>query len=139
MRAMSSRNRRSHGAAHLFRPDLTLIVLWRTIMLDTETPTGRPVRTRPRRSRKAFLVAFTFHLVQHHRARHLQRHPGRHQRLHRLRRRDGLLPQHERAVPGRSFSPGFLKSWSNFSWIGPRLASWGFVVVGINTTRAASG
>jgi hypothetical protein len=47
MRATSSRNRRSHGAAHLFRPDLTLIVLWRTIMLDTETPTGRPAGSHP--------------------------------------------------------------------------------------------
>jgi len=30
-------------------------------------------------------------------------------------------------------SPGFTASWSSISWIGPRLASWGFVVVGIDT------
>lgn len=30
-------------------------------------------------------------------------------------------------------SPGFTARWSSISWIGPRLASWGFVVVGIET------
>jgi dienelactone hydrolase len=29
---------------------------------------------------------------------------------------------------------GFLSSWSAINWIGPRLSSWGFVVVGIDTT-----
>jgi dienelactone hydrolase len=29
--------------------------------------------------------------------------------------------------------PGFLNTWSNVQWLGPRLSSWGFVVVGINT------
>ncbi|MFE3519047.1 alpha/beta hydrolase family protein [Streptomyces sp. NPDC059166] len=29
--------------------------------------------------------------------------------------------------------PGYLSYWSSISWIGPRLASWGFVVVGIET------
>lgn len=30
-------------------------------------------------------------------------------------------------------SPGFTARWSSISWIGPRLASWGFVVIGIET------
>jgi predicted dienelactone hydrolase len=30
-------------------------------------------------------------------------------------------------------SPGYTARWSSISWIGPRLASWGFVVVGIET------
>ncbi|MFB6774926.1 alpha/beta hydrolase family protein [Streptomyces sp. NPDC056337] len=29
--------------------------------------------------------------------------------------------------------PGYLSYWSSMSWIGPRLASWGYVVVGIET------
>ncbi|MEV4319086.1 alpha/beta hydrolase [Actinocrispum sp. NPDC049592] len=29
--------------------------------------------------------------------------------------------------------PGFLSDWNSISWIGPRVASWGFVVVGANT------
>lgn len=29
--------------------------------------------------------------------------------------------------------PGFLSSWSQISWLGPRVASWGFVVVGADT------
>lgn len=29
--------------------------------------------------------------------------------------------------------PGFLADWSSISWLGPRVASWGFVVVGTNT------
>jgi predicted dienelactone hydrolase len=29
--------------------------------------------------------------------------------------------------------PGYLSYWSSISWLGPRLASWGFVVVGIET------
>jgi predicted dienelactone hydrolase len=35
--------------------------------------------------------------------------------------------------PVVAVSPGFTERWSQLSWIGPRLASWGFVVVGINT------
>ena len=35
--------------------------------------------------------------------------------------------------PVISMSPGFTASWSSISWLGPRLASWGFVVVGIET------
>jgi dienelactone hydrolase len=30
--------------------------------------------------------------------------------------------------------PGFVSSWSQISWLGPRVASWGFVVVGADTT-----
>ena len=30
--------------------------------------------------------------------------------------------------------PGYLSYWSSISWLGPRLASWGFVVVGIETS-----
>ncbi|HKT04652.1 MAG TPA: alpha/beta hydrolase [Rugosimonospora sp.] len=29
--------------------------------------------------------------------------------------------------------PGFLNTWSNVQWLGPRLSSWGFVVVGAST------
>jgi alpha-beta hydrolase superfamily lysophospholipase len=32
-----------------------------------------------------------------------------------------------------AISPGFTATWSSLSWIGPRLSSWGFVVVGIET------
>lgn len=35
--------------------------------------------------------------------------------------------------PVIAVSPGFTARWSSISWIGPRLASWGFVVVGIET------
>ncbi|WP_433044686.1 alpha/beta hydrolase family protein [Dactylosporangium sp. CS-033363] len=35
--------------------------------------------------------------------------------------------------PVIAVSPGFTATWSSLSWIGPRLASWGFVVVGIET------
>jgi predicted dienelactone hydrolase len=35
--------------------------------------------------------------------------------------------------PVVAISPGFTARWSSISWIGPRLASWGFVVVGIET------
>ncbi|MGA3562282.1 alpha/beta hydrolase family protein [Melissospora conviva] len=35
--------------------------------------------------------------------------------------------------PVVAISPGFTASWSSISWLGPRLASWGFVVVGIET------
>ncbi len=35
--------------------------------------------------------------------------------------------------PVIAVSPGYTASWSTIDWIGPRLASWGFVVVGIET------
>jgi dienelactone hydrolase len=35
--------------------------------------------------------------------------------------------------PVVAVSPGFTARWSSISWIGPRLASWGFVVIGIET------
>jgi alpha-beta hydrolase superfamily lysophospholipase len=35
--------------------------------------------------------------------------------------------------PVVAISPGYTASWSSISWLGPRLASWGFVVVGIET------
>jgi predicted dienelactone hydrolase len=35
--------------------------------------------------------------------------------------------------PVVSISPGYTASWSSISWLGPRLASWGFVVIGIET------
>lgn len=37
------------------------------------------------------------------------------------------------SYPVVSISPGFTARWSSLSWIGPRLASWGFVVIGIET------
>ena len=35
--------------------------------------------------------------------------------------------------PVVAISPGYTASWSSIDWLGPRLASWGFVVVGIET------
>jgi alpha-beta hydrolase superfamily lysophospholipase len=35
--------------------------------------------------------------------------------------------------PVVAISPGFTATWSSLAWIGPRLSSWGFVVVGIET------
>jgi predicted dienelactone hydrolase len=35
--------------------------------------------------------------------------------------------------PVIAMSPGFTATWSSISWLGPRVASWGFVVVGIET------
>jgi predicted dienelactone hydrolase len=35
--------------------------------------------------------------------------------------------------PVIAISPGFTARWSSLSWLGPRVASWGFVVVGIET------
>ncbi|GAA3292758.1 lipase [Dactylosporangium vinaceum] len=35
--------------------------------------------------------------------------------------------------PVIAISPGFTATWSSLAWIGPRLSSWGFVVVGIET------
>lgn len=40
--------------------------------------------------------------------------------------------------PVIAISPGYTATWSSISWIGPRLASWGFVVVGINTENRYS-
>jgi predicted dienelactone hydrolase len=40
--------------------------------------------------------------------------------------------------PVVAISPGYTATWSSISWIGPRLASWGFVVVGINTANRFS-
>ncbi len=37
------------------------------------------------------------------------------------------------SYPVIAISPGFTAYWSSLSWLGPRLASWGFVVVGIET------
>src|SRR5690606_33196858 len=42
-------------------------------------------------------------------------------------------PTAEGTYPVIAVSPGYTASWSSISWIGPRLASWGFVVVGIET------
>ncbi|WP_433076010.1 alpha/beta hydrolase family protein [Dactylosporangium sp. CA-052675] len=35
--------------------------------------------------------------------------------------------------PVIAISPGFTATWSSLAWLGPRLSSWGFVVVGIET------
>jgi dienelactone hydrolase len=35
--------------------------------------------------------------------------------------------------PVIAMSPGYTAAWSSISWLGPRVASWGFVVVGIET------
>ncbi|WP_433617508.1 alpha/beta hydrolase family protein [Dactylosporangium sp. CA-139114] len=35
--------------------------------------------------------------------------------------------------PVIAISPGYTATWSSLAWIGPRLSSWGFVVVGIET------
>jgi predicted dienelactone hydrolase len=35
--------------------------------------------------------------------------------------------------PVVAISPGYTAAWSSISWLGPRLSSWGFVVVGIET------
>jgi predicted dienelactone hydrolase len=35
--------------------------------------------------------------------------------------------------PVIAISPGFTATWSSLSWLGPRVSSWGFVVVGIET------
>jgi len=37
------------------------------------------------------------------------------------------------SYPVVSIAPGFTETWSAVQWLGPRLSSWGFVVVGINT------
>jgi dienelactone hydrolase len=37
------------------------------------------------------------------------------------------------SYPVVAIAPGWTETWSAVSWLGPRLASWGFVVVGINT------
>jgi dienelactone hydrolase len=38
-----------------------------------------------------------------------------------------------------SLVPGFISSWSQLSWMGPRLASHGFVVIGIDTNSGFDG
>jgi len=35
--------------------------------------------------------------------------------------------------PAVAISPGFTAYWSSISWLGPRLASWGIIVIGIET------
>jgi dienelactone hydrolase len=35
--------------------------------------------------------------------------------------------------PVVAVAPGFVSDWNALNWLGPRVASWGFVVVGINT------
>jgi dienelactone hydrolase len=37
------------------------------------------------------------------------------------------------SYPVVSIAPGFTATWSEIQWLGPRLSSWGFVVVGMNT------
>jgi predicted dienelactone hydrolase len=39
--------------------------------------------------------------------------------------------------PVISISPGFTARWSSISWLGPRVASWGFVLVGIETNSTS--
>jgi dienelactone hydrolase len=47
-------------------------------------------------------------------------------------------PDTSGSYPIVAISPGYTGTWSSLSWIGPRLASWGFVVVGINTSNPFS-
>ena len=42
-------------------------------------------------------------------------------------------PSASGVYPVVAIVPGFFNTWSNVQWLGPRLSSWGFVVVGINT------
>jgi dienelactone hydrolase len=35
--------------------------------------------------------------------------------------------------PVVAFAPGFVSDWNAINWLGPRVSSWGFVVVGVNT------
>ncbi|MFC7479851.1 alpha/beta hydrolase family protein [Luedemannella flava] len=72
--------------------------------------------------------------VKHHRQRQLLRQQLEHLVAGvRLRWRHGVLPDDRGHVPVVAISPGFTARWSSLSWLGPRLASWGFVVVGIET------
>jgi len=41
-------------------------------------------------------------------------------------------PSQAGSYPVVAIMPGFLELWDAIKWMGPRLASWGFVVVGIN-------
>jgi len=43
------------------------------------------------------------------------------------------FPTQAGVYPVVALVPGFTARWSSISWLGPRLASWGFVVVGIET------
>lgn len=45
-------------------------------------------------------------------------------------------PSASGTYPVVAISPGFTARWSSISWLGPRLASWGFVVVGIETNSS---
>uniref|UniRef100_UPI00398D6986 cutinase n=1 Tax=Micromonospora pattaloongensis TaxID=405436 RepID=UPI00398D6986 len=42
-------------------------------------------------------------------------------------------PNATERFPVVAISPGYTERWSSFAWLGRRLASWGFVVVGIET------
>jgi dienelactone hydrolase len=42
-------------------------------------------------------------------------------------------PTQAGVYPVIALVPGFTARWSSISWLGPRVASWGFVVVGIET------
>jgi dienelactone hydrolase len=42
-------------------------------------------------------------------------------------------PTANERFPVVAISPGYTERWAPFAWMGPRLASWGFVVVGIET------
>ena len=42
-------------------------------------------------------------------------------------------PTAEGSYPLVAIVPGFTDTWASMQWIGPRLASWGFVVVGVST------
>ncbi|QUQ65858.1 alpha/beta hydrolase family protein [Kutzneria sp. CA-103260] len=43
-------------------------------------------------------------------------------------------PTADGTYPVVAIVPGFAATWSQISWLGPRVASWGFVVVGVDTT-----
>jgi dienelactone hydrolase len=49
--------------------------------------------------------------------------------------RGGMVyyPTDAGSYPVVSIAPGFTNTWSDVQWLGPRLSSWGFVVVGIDT------
>jgi dienelactone hydrolase len=38
-----------------------------------------------------------------------------------------------------SITPGFVSAWAQMAWMGPRLASHGFIVIGVNTNSAFDG
>jgi len=129
-------------------------------MPENETPIGRQVRSRPRGYKKALLFAFTFVLVGAGAAvapsafaverglaptsANITGNGSYGVSQSSISGSNGFgggtvyYPSANEQFPVVAFSPGFLESWSNFTWIGPRLASWGFVVVGINTTSGLS-